>query len=268
MLMNEGDRLTRAIVCPPKTEYFNVDSCQAHNIPEAADRDKAILQHAQLRSRLQYFGCEVIEIDELTGHPNSLFTRDMAIVTSKGYIKANMGIDTRKGEEAWIAQALDAIGEPCAGEIRDPGTVEGGDVIVFGSVAFIGRTQRTNEEGITQISHILETMDYEVRVAKLPDTFLHLDQAVGVLGPGRLIYCKDIFSDDLFKGFDAIPFSCTEFNVNFICLGEDEIISSEANLGIIKEAERLGMTAHVIDLSEFWKGAGGPNCLIMPVERK
>jgi len=50
--------------------------------------------------------------------------------------------------------------------------------------------------------------------------------------------------------------------------GGYEIISSAENLGIIKEAERLGMTAHVIELSELWKGAGGPNCPIMPVERK
>ena len=50
-----------------------------------------------------------------------------------------------RGEEDWMAQALDAIGEPCVGEIKKLGMVEGGDVIIFGPVVFVGHTQRTNE---------------------------------------------------------------------------------------------------------------------------
>jgi dimethylargininase len=267
LLKNEGDRLTKAMVCSPRTEYFKVADFQAHNILEVADPKKAAQQHAQLRSVLENFGIEAIDIGELSGHPNSVFTRDMAVATSEGYIKMNMGIDTRRGEEDWMAQALDAIGEPCIGEIKKPGMVEGGDVIIFGSVVFVGQTQRTNEEGIRQLAQLLKRMNYEVRVAKLPDSYLHLDQVIGILGPERLIYCKDVFLDDFFYGIDAIEISCKDFNVNFICLGENDIIAPAANIGILKAAQHLGVTVRSVDLSEFGKGAGGPNCLIMPVDR-
>ena len=268
MLRNEGDRLTRVVVCSPKTEYFKVDNFEAHNIKEVADRDLAINQHAEMRATLEKFGSKVIDIDELPGHPNSVFPRDMAVVTPEGYIKVFMGIATREGEEELMATALNSRGEPCAGEITAPGTVEGGDVILCGSVAFIGHTQRTNEEGIKQLSQILKKMSYEVRVTDIPDRYLHLDQTIGVLGPEHLIHCKDMFPDELFKGFKAIPFSCGEFNVNFICMGPNSILAPASNLGIIQRTEALGLNVHIIDLSEFWKGTGGPNCLIMPLERK
>lgn len=268
MLKNEGDRLKRVVVCSPRSEYFDVDNLKAHNIKEVADRKKAIVQHAALRSFLKSFDCEVIDVEELPGHPNSVFTRDMAVITPKGYIKMSMGIMTRRGEEEWMARTLDSLGEPCAGKISPPGTVEGGDVIVCGSVTFIGRTQRTNDEGIEQISAIFEDMHYEVRILSLPSTYLHLDQTVGVFGPRRLICCDGLFPQATFRGFETLRFPCKEFNVNFICLSENEILAPAANAGIIKKARELGIRVHVLDLWEFAKGTGGPNCLIMPLERR
>jgi len=268
VLKNEGDRLTRVLVCSPKTEYFNVDNFAAHNIKEVANKELAIEQHAEMRIVLEKFGAEVIDIDELPGHPNSVFTRDMAVVTPEGYIKMSMGIETRQGEEELMASALDSLDEPCAGEITEPGTVEGGDVILCGSVALVGHTQRTNKEGIRQLTEILNRMNYEVRVADIPDSYLHLDQTIGVLGPKRLIHCSSIFPDSLFQGFESIPFSCGEYNVNFIGLGPNSILAPASNLGVIQKAEGLGVKIHIVDLAEFWKGTGGPNCLIMPLERK
>jgi len=37
---------------------------------------------------------------------------------------------------------------------------------------------------------------------------------------------------------------------------------------VINRLEANGLIVHHLDLSEFAKGTGGPNCLIMPVERK
>ncbi len=136
----------------------------------------------------------MLDITELKGHPNSVFTRDTAMCTPKGYIKLRLGLKTREGEDEWIAKTLDTIGEPCVGEIKNPGTVEGGDVVLAGNVAFIGQSIRTNEEGIKQLSELLKKMEYEIRVIVLPDTVLHLDKALMVLGPKQLLYCKELIS--------------------------------------------------------------------------
>ncbi len=269
MLKNEGDGLLCVIVCSPKKEYFRVSNLKKHNITQLANRNLAIQQHNMLKSKIADFGSKVIDIPELANHPNSVFTRDTALCTPNGYIKLRLGLDTRQGEEEWISQALDAIDEPCVGEIKTPGTVEGGDVILAGSVAFVGRTIRTNDEGVTQLSTLLNSMNYEVRVIDLPDSILHLDKAMMVVGPDRILYCAKLIPDDKLKAFDTIEISCDgPISANIICLGNNEVIVERSNLEVIEQLNAKGLIVHDLDLSEFAKGTGGPNCLIMPVERK
>lgn len=267
MLKNEGDRLTRVIVCPPVREYFNVNNLENHNFLDIPDKNAAVKQHKILRSILNDAGCHVISITELPGHPNSVFTRDAALVTPGGYIKLRPGIKSRLKEGEWMADFLDKLNEPCIGKIQKPGTVDGGDIFVSNSVVFAANSGRTNLEGIKQLTPIFETYDYEVRYVKIPDTYLHLDQVMGILGPEKVICCSGLFPQDFFNGFDVIEAPCEDYNLNFICIGKDEIIIPESNRELKNIAEENNITFHTADLSEFAKGSGGPNCLIMPLER-
>jgi dimethylargininase len=269
MLRNEGDRLTRVVVCTPRVEYFLVDDLELHNITQRADKDLALRQHEKLKLTIVGFGSQVIDVPELAGHPNSVFTRDTALSTPKGYVRLRLGLDTRLGEGEWMSQVLDGMGEPCVGEIRAPGTVEGGDVVLAGSVAFVGRSIRTNGEGVAQLTGLLSDMDYDVRVVHLPDYVLHLDKAMMVVEPDRILYCGDLVPRDSLGGFDLIeiPYG-GRVTANIICLGDGEVIVERSNREVIERLDALGLVVHALDLSEFVKGTGGPNCLIMPVERK
>lgn len=267
MLKNEGDKLTRVAVCAPRTEYFQVGDLPAHNIREAADPERARLQHGALTSLMGVLGVEVVDIGECPGHPNSVFTRDMAVGSPKGFIQAFMGLATRVGEERWMADSLGSLGEPSAGTIHPPGTLEGGDVVLAGRVAFVGQTRRTNLEGIRQLCAILNPLGVEVRVIALPDNYLHLDQVLGVLGPDTLVVCQDAFDVGILEGYRTISLPCRRFNVNLICLGPGEIIVPAVNHPLIAAAQAVDVRVHAVDLSEFAKGTGGPNCLIMPIER-
>jgi len=269
MLRNEGDRLTRVVVCTPRVEYFDVDDLERHNIAQLADKSLAIRQHETLKSRIAGFGSQVIDVPELGDHPNSVFTRDTALSTPNGYVRLRLGLDTRLGEEEWMSRVLDGMGEPCVGEIRAPGTVEGGDVVLAGSVAFVGRSIRTNAEGVAQLGVLLSDMAYEMRVVHLPDSVLHLDKAMMVLGPQRILFCGDLVPRECLEGFDLIEVPCGgRVTANIICLGDDEVIVERSNREVIERLDALGLVVHALDLSEFVKGTGGPNCLIMPVERE
>lgn len=268
MLRNEGDRLTRVVVCTPGDEYCSVTDPQKHNIIEPANPERAIPQHGALKRCLTDFGAEVIDIPELHDHPNSVFTRDTALCTPNGYIKLRLGLDTRQGEEEWMGRLLDSLGEPFVGSIEVPGTVEGGDVVLAGSVAFVGRSVRTNEEGVEQLGESLRAMDYEVRVMPLPDSILHLDKVLMLVGPDRAIYCRGLIAEDSLRGFDAVEIRHGEpTTANIICLGDNEVIVEQSNQQAAKQLKARGLVVHELDLSEFVKGSGGPNCLIMPVER-
>jgi dimethylargininase len=269
MLRHEGDRLTRVVVSTPGDAYFDVTTHVGANIPELANRDLTIRQHGALRAAIARFGCEVIEVPELDGHPNSVFTRDVALCTPEGHVKLRMGLPARRGEEAWMSRALESLGEPCIGEIEEPGTVEGGDVILAGTVAFVGLSARTNRDGARQIVAILERMGYEVRMAPV-EGYMHIGGAMSVIGLDRVLCCSGVFPDGFFRDFDVIEVPAAGPSTgNVICLDERELIANAAeNAPVIDKLERRGITVHGLDLSEFRKGAGGPTCLILPVERR
>ncbi|MFC2164388.1 dimethylarginine dimethylaminohydrolase family protein [Acidobacteriota bacterium] len=270
MLRNEGDRLIKVVVCPPRQEYFRVDDLKAHNINVVADTAKTMEQFHRLKMIMTQFGVEVIDVPELKGHPNSVFTRDASVSTPRGYIKLRLGLPARRDEGEWMAKILGSLDEPCAGEIKDPGTVEGGDVILAGHVAFVGHTRRTNIEGVKQISDLLTKMGYEIRTISLMERYLHLGGAMSAIGPERILCCQDVFPADFFDGFDRVEVPHVGPSTgNVICLTGDEIIANVAeNLEAVKILERKGVSVHRIDLSEFRKGAGGPTCLVLPIERK
>jgi dimethylargininase len=268
MVRNEGERLKQVIVCTPRKEYARGASDLAHNIGELSKLEIAIQQHDVLKATLGKFGAEVLDIPELKDHPNSVFTRDTALCTPQGYIKLRLGLETRQGEGEWMAKALDEIGIPRVGNITAPGTVEGGDVVLAGEVAFIGRSIRTNEEGVKQLSRMLETMEYEIRVIELPDTILHLDKALMTLGPRQVLYCQELVTEKDIDGFEEIAISCGgDTTANIICLGDRELVVNRSNALVIARLEAAGYKVHNLDLGEFAKGMGGPNCLIMPVKR-
>ena len=55
---------------------------------------------------------------------------------------------------------------------------------------------------------------------------------------------------------------------SIICLGDGVLIVGDTNREAIDALDSQELKINLIDISEFVKGAGGPNCLIMPVERE
>jgi dimethylargininase len=254
------------VICPPIIEYFAVDDKKLHNITQSADLNKALKQFENLRSIISESGCEVILISELPGHPNSVFTRDTSLVTPEGYVKLKMGLESRRGEENWMARHLESLGIKRAGSISGNGTVEGGDVILTGSIAFVGLSKRTNKEGVNQVSAILTGMDIEVRSISVPEPYLHLGGAMSVLSPDHVLCCQGIFPIDFFDGFNRIEVPSDNFvSGNVISLGNHEVIAEKTNTSAVDILKQNGYHIHSLDLSEFIKGTGGPSCLILPI---
>jgi len=138
-------------------------------------------------------------------------------------------------------------------------------------VAFVGQSDRTNQEGIRQLGALLEPMGYTVRIADVRGRYLHVGGAMSAIGPRRVVCCAGVFPDGYFEGFDVVEVPNRNFAAsvaNVICLRENAVIANVAeNLSTIDILQAEGVTVHRLDLSEFRKGAGGPTCMILPVER-
>ena len=269
MLENEGHRLKRVVVCSPLEEYFKVNDLKSQNILEVADPDSALRQHRLLQNLLEDFGAEVLDQQELPGHPNSVFTRDASLLTPEGYIHLRMGLEARRDEPDWMSEILDSLNEPCAGRIEPPGTVEGGDVILAGKAAFIGLSARSNQSGVDQLGNMLKKMGHDIRVLPIPLPYLHIGSLMSVIGPETVICGRDLFPENFFKGFEVIEVDCeTSVTCNIICLGESELVAVSGNQTAAEILDKRGYRVFLPDLSEFVKGDGGPTCLILPVRRE
>lgn len=264
----EGMRWQQVVVCVPGPAFFGVgkETLAAHNFRAPVDAARATQQHRALRETLVACGVEVHVLEEPPGYPNAVFTQDVAVGVPAGFIRMRMGLPTREGETAWMAAALTAQGLPEIGRIEPPGTVEGGDVILADDVAFVGLSGRTNAEGVRQISALLARLGYAVRVMPVPPPSLHLGGMMSVIGPRWVLACTEVLPAEGFAGFEVLALPRRDFiSGNVITVGAGEVIAEQRNEPAIAVLTRAGVQVHVLDLSEFVKGGGGPSCLILPL---
>ena len=113
--------------------------------------EKAIKQHDAYIEALKQCGVDVTVLPAMEEYPDSCFVEDTAVITRCGAIIDNPGAGTRNGEakemEPTIRQFFD---DDHIAHITAPGTLEGGDVMMVGDHFYVGRSARTNEEGIRQ----------------------------------------------------------------------------------------------------------------------
>ena len=268
--MNEGSRLGRVLVCPPGREYARVDDTVRQNFVAVPDAELASAQHAALVRALERAGAEVVEIRELEGHPNSVFVRDVALVTGAGAVRLRMGLPARRGEEDWMAAGLGAFGVEEVGGIEPPGTVEGGDVFLMGEVALVGLSERANAEGARQLTELLGHLGCRVRTAPVPPPAFHLGSLLSPVGAERVVCVAGTLPPEFLEGLDVIevPRASAATTANVLCLGEGDVLADVTESPETLDAlDRAGVRIHALDLSEFAKGSGGPTCLALPLAR-
>ncbi len=234
--------LKRAVVCLPET--------------------------SALRHLLVQAGITVISEPPLTGHPFSMWVRDTAFCTPVGFVWLRMGTAAREAESDWMGEILRREKVLRIGVIQVPGRVEGGDVLLAGDIAFVGRSARTNAEGAAQIRHILEHLGYAVRETYVPAPYLHLNDALGVISPHRLLACTEVFPEELFHGFDVImvaPAPGQLAAANLLALNENEVVVELSNRTAVEALRDAEIRVHAVALPELGMSPGGPGSLVLPV---
>jgi len=213
---------------------------------------------------------------------DSIYCRDAAIATNKGMIICNMGKAARMHEPVAEKAAFEANGIPVLGTIAAPGTLEGGDVAWLDeNTLAVGRTYRTNEEGIRQLTALLQPLDLEVITVPLPhykgpcDVF-HLMSILSpvdtnlavVYSPLMPIVFRNLL---LQKGYQLVEVPEEEFDsmgCNVLALAPRICLMVDGNPKTKMALENAGCKVIVYkgeDISV--KGGGGPTCLTRPVMR-
>jgi N-dimethylarginine dimethylaminohydrolase len=150
------------------------------------DFDRACAEYDAFTGILRRLAAEVRFLPRDTGTGlDSIYVRDAACPTPHGLVLCRMGKALRRGEPEAIREFCRRTGWPVAGEIREPGTLEGGDVAwLDGKTVAVGHGYRTNAEGIRQFAAIVAPDGVEVVEVPLP----HWD------GPGDVLHLMSLLS--------------------------------------------------------------------------
>ena len=140
----------------------------------------------------------------------------------------------------------------------DPGTLDGGDVLVVGDRVYVGLGGRTNSDGICQLRQIAATHGYVVTTVPVTKA-LHLKTALTALPDGTILGHPDLVDNpSFFPHFLAVPETT---GTNVVALSDDTILVAASAPKTAALIESLGYTVVSTDISEFEKLEGSMTCL-------
>ena len=223
-------------------------------------------QHRRYVSTLKEARIGVVELPPLEDFPDSVFLQDPALLGSHRSIIGRFGEETRRGEEKRFLDELgnrrNEIGEILF--VKEPGTLEGGDVLVTDRGLFVGESRRTNSNGIEQLAAYMN--DSQVRRVKTD--LLHLLCGCSYLSDGKMIIAPDLVSPTWFPDFEFVSLSIEEaYAADALYLGDGKVVIPSGFPKVGKKLEQAGYEGIGVDVSEFYKGDGGVTCLCSPVYR-
>jgi dimethylargininase len=263
-----GRRVWRSWIARPATRgrvaFVRVPSAQlaegiVTNVPRVlVDRDAADKQWDDYISALTGAGWKIVEVAPADDQPDAVFVEDAAVVLSPSVaVLTRPGAEARRAEVAAVGDRLRENGFTLY-EIEAPGTLDGGDVLVVGKTVYVGRSGRTDGDGIRQLREVVAMAGLDLTVVAVPvTTGLHLKSSASVLPDGTVLISGTLEAS-VFGRALRVP----EGNsANVIPLDERTVLVPAAAPGTADLVADLGYTVVKVDLSEFAKIEGDPTCL-------
>jgi dimethylargininase len=252
------------VVAITRQVSLHIAECEITHIERMPiDVNHARAQHQAYVDALKDLACHVIELPAEENLPDSVFVEDTAFILPEGAVITRPGADSRRPETESIIQALAPLVRLI--RVREPATVDGGDVLVLGKKIFVGLSTRSNQEAIDQLNDLLCQYSYTVIGVELHDC-LHLKSAVSRVDDSTLLINRDWVDPVHFADFDLIDIDPSEpFAANCLPVG-GAIIYPTAYPKTRAKLEERGCKVIAIDVSELAKAEGAVTCCSLILE--
>ena len=233
--------------------------CEVSHVDrEAIEFSLVVLQHRNYCQALQQQGLDVQTLPPVEAYPDSVFVEDNAIVLDELAVLTSMGAVSRQGEPALLGPMLSEYRQVV--EISRPATIEGGDVFRLGKTLYVGRSTRTNQEGIEALRRVAEPLGYAVRPIDVHGC-LHLKTACSPLDGDTLLVNSSWIDVGALEAFRLLPVPVNEpFGANVMRVGQGILANASCPL-TIEMIEAKGYAVSALDISEFSKAEAGLTCL-------
>src|SRR4051812_33599394 len=225
---------------------------------EPIDFKRALAQHDAYRSTLAALGAEVHRLDDADEFPDGVFIEDAALVLDEVAIIMRPGAVSRRGETSGVRAALQKYRELV--EITGPATIDGGDVVVIGKRIFVGRSERSNTEGIAALGEATRRFGYSVSGVRMHGC-LHLKSGCTALPDGRLLANREWIEIGDIAGVPVVDVDMGEPWAGDVAFVGETVIEASAFPRTIELLRREGLAVKSADVSEFAKAEGGITCM-------
>ena len=220
------------------------------------DYELALKEHDAYIEALKQCDVDVTILEADERYPDSCFVEDPALIT-----RECAGVESRNGEKFEIVDAVRKFfPEDRIEYIQAPGTLEGGDVMMVGDHFYVGRSARTNEEGIRQLTEILAKYGMTCSEVKL-EKVLHLKTGVNYLENNNMLVSGEFVTKPDFEQYNRVEIPEEEaYAANCIWVN-DTVIVPEGYPAVLAAVQGLGYKTLLVDTSEYRKLDGGLSCL-------
>jgi dimethylargininase len=244
-------------------------ACELEFLPRIPiDVAKASAQHRNYELTLESLGARVVSLPALDDQPDCVFVEDPALVLDEIAVITRMGAPARRSESESLAKAL-AEFRPLA-HMREPATLDGGDVVRIGRTLYVGRSRRTNQEGVRQLAEITQRFGYRVVPIEVTGC-LHLKSACCAISDDAVL-CQRAWINN---GIDAGALGDMKIlNVATEEPGAADVLRIGGT--ILMPAtfprtrailENAGYRVETIDVSELMKAEAGVTCMSLLFEK-
>lgn len=231
----------------------------------AIDATRADEQWDAYLGALVAAGWQTVEVEPADRLADGVFVEDTAVVLGDRLaLITRPGEPSRRAETVSVADALRAQGITLY-EIEEPGTLDGGDVLTVGDTVYVGRSARTNAEGIRQLRELVGELSLPLTVVAVPlrsaaeSGALHLKSAATALPDGTVLVRAEALAG-------ASPFARSlavsePSGANVVALAPDTVLVPASAPKTAELVADLGYKVVTVDLAEFEKLDGSATCL-------
>ena len=220
---------------------------------EPIDVAAARRQHAAYRAAFGDAQQLLVDADETC--PDCVFVEDTAVILDGKALITRPGATSRLAETAPIARALAPLLDLVA--MEPPATLDGGDVMVTRDRIYVGRSARTNADGIEMLRRVFGRD--RVLIVGLPPDVLHLKCVVTPLGDGVALAERSL-SPELFAGMPIVCVPAEEtYAANVVDVG-DAVIAAAEFPRTLEALSAAGYRVRPVPTTEVQKADGSLTC--------
>lgn len=228
----------------------------------------ALEQHAILRKTLEYFGVETIVVDAHAEDPYEVSIADAAVPFEDGAMLMRPTAMSRRAESDRLKAEFAHIDVPLAGHITAPGLLDGSDVVLAGSTAFVGAGKRGNELGRGGFAEVARAHGYTVVEVKIDPSVPSLRAVVSAVAKDTLVIAANRVDASLFSAFRTIVVEPgEELAAGVLTISDHHVLADIRYRTALRAMRNAGITVEAIDLYEYGKLGLTPSMIVLPLKR-